>query len=214
MKRYSILNTIALITVLVCGTLLLIAAANKYILTQEFYDRNGQPLSGIPDFESAVYRQIQQSILLYSAIYLILKLSLISLVLYTGLTFFDVKASFGAILRIVTCSEFIFLIPAGVKIWWFYFHVSGPTLEQWQSYYFLSAASLYPNVAPTNLYALQTLNVFEISYWFLLALGLKFVTGRDFDSSLKFVICSYLPSLILWVVLVVFLAILFVPQSN
>lgn len=213
MKKYSILNTILLIAILVSISLLLIALADKYILTQAFYDRNGQPLSGIPELESMTYRNIQRTVYFYSAIYLIVKLLVITLVIYTGLYFFEIRASFGDLLRIVTLAEFIFLVPAIVKVWWFYYYVPDTTLEQWEDFYFLSMTSLIDSVKPVNLYPLQTLNVFEIGYWFILAAGIKSLTLNDFDRSLKVVISTYVPALLLWIVLVAFFTIIYFPQA-
>jgi len=213
MKKYSILNTILLIATLVSISLLLIALANKYVLTQAFYDRNGQPLSGIPELEAVTYRNIQHTIYFYAALYLIVKLLVITLVIYTGLYFFEIRASFRDVLRIATLAEFIFLIPAIVKIWWFYYYVPDTSLERWEDFYFLSAASLNDYVKPVNLYPLQTFNLFEISYWFVLAAGFRSLTQTDFDRSLKVILFSYVPALLLWIIVVVFFTITYFPQS-
>ena len=112
MKRPSLLGSLLLIATLISLSLLLIALSNRYVLTQDFYDRNGEPLAGIPEIEAMAYRGIQRTIYFYAAIYLIIKLLLVTTVLYTGLFYFDMKASFRRILRVVACAEFIFLVPA------------------------------------------------------------------------------------------------------
>jgi hypothetical protein len=213
MRKYSIINTFLLIATLGLLSLLLIVLSNKYILTQDFYDRNGQPLAGIPELESIAYRNIEKIIYVYAALYLLVKLCLITLVLFTGLYYFEIKVSFRDILRIVTLAEFIFLIPAIVKIWWFYYHIPDTSLERWENYYFLSAASLCDYIKPVNLYPLQTFNAFEITYWFLLAAGIKRLVKIDFDSSLRVVLSAYLPALFLWVILVVFFTMMYFPQA-
>jgi hypothetical protein len=213
MKKYSNLNTFLLIVLLVFLSLFLIGIANKYILTVDFYERNGQPVSGIPNLQSVVYRNIQQVIYLFSAIYLVVKIVLISVIIFTGLFFFDLKVSLGKVLRVVVQAEFIFLIPATIKIWWFYYFNDQPTLEQWQNFYFLSAASLTAYVKPVFLYPLQTFNAFELAYWFLLASGIKATTEIDFDKSLKVVLCSYIPALLVWMSMVLFFTMLYFPQS-
>ena len=213
MKKYSNLNTILLIILLVFISLVLIGIANKCILTVDFYERNGQPVSGIPSLESVVYQNIQKVIYLYSAIYLVVKIFFIAIIIFTGLYFFEVKTSFSNILRVVVQAEFIFLIPAIIKIWWFYYYNDQATLETWQKFYFLSAASLSEYVKPAFLYPLQTLNAFELSYWFLLAAGIRSVTDIDFDRSLRAVLYSYIPALLIWMIMVVFFTVLYFPQS-
>lgn len=213
MKKYSILNTILLIAAIVACSLFLIFLSDKYILTNDFYDRNQQPLSGIPEMEPAVFRSVQRLVYLYSAIYLVVKLLVITLVLFTGLYFFGLRVYFRDLLRVVALAEFIFFVPAVVKIWWFYYNVPSATLEGWEKYYFLSAASFADYVKPVYLYPLQTFNGFELAYWFILATGIKSVTHADFDKSLQVVICSYVPALTLWIVLVAFLTIVYFPQA-
>ncbi|MDB5143387.1 MAG: hypothetical protein JWQ66_2100 [Mucilaginibacter sp.] len=213
MKKYSNLNTILLIILLVFISLALIGFANKYILTVNFYERNGQPVSGIPSLESVVYQNIQHVIYLYSAIYLVVKIMTLVLIIFTGLYFFEVKVPFGDVLRIVIQAEFIFLIPAIVKIWWFYYYNDQATLEQWENFYFLSATSLTNYIKPALLYPFQTLNAFEVGYWFLLAAGIKSVTPINFDKALKIVLFSYVPSLLVWMMMVVFFTVLYFPQS-
>lgn len=213
MKKYPNLNTFLLIILLVFISLGLIFIADKFILTVNFYDRNDQPVSGIPALEAVVYQNVQKVIYLYSSIYLVAKVLLIATILFTGLYFFDVKTSFANMLRIVVQAEFIFLIPAFVKIWWFYYYNDQPTLEGWQKFYFLSAASLTDYVRPAFVYPLQTFNPFELAYWFLLAAGINSVAGIGFDRSLRVVLCSYVPSLLIWIMMVMFFTMLYFPQS-
>lgn len=213
MKKYSILNTILLIATFVGISLFLLYLSDKCILTNDFYDRNQQPLTGIPEMEPTIFRTVQRVVFLYSAGYLIVKLLVITLIIYTGLYFFEIRASFSDLLRIVTLSEFIFLVPAIVKIWWFYYYVPEPTLERWEDFYFLSLAWLNDYVKPVSLYPLQTFNVFEIGYWFILAAGIRSLTRTEFDRSLKVVVSSYVPALLLWIVLVAFFTIMYFPQA-
>lgn len=213
MKKYSTKSTILLLTTLICASLTLIVFTNKYILTVAFYENNGQPMSGIPELENVVYQNIQQVIYGYSLIYIIAKICCITLTLYIGLFYFETKPSFGDIFRVVTLAEFIFIIPAAVKIWWFYHQQGNLTLEQWQKFYFLSAASLADYVKPAFLYLFQTLNVFEIAYWFLLAAGISSVTKIGFDKSLRVVCYSYVSVLFVWMMTVIFFTMMYFPQA-
>jgi len=114
----------------------------------------------------------------------------------------------------VLLSEFIFLVPAAIKIAWFYFGSAASYLLAWQSFYVLSALSLFGPVGPDWFYALQTLNAFEIAYWFLLAYGLFKVSGLNYDKSLKVVLLSYVPALLIWVTIITFCSLLMFPATG
>lgn len=213
MKKYSPLSLILLMIALVGATLALLFITNRYILTVNFYERNGQPVSGIPDMESLVYDRIKSVIYLYAVIYLLIKVAVISIILATGLYFFDTEVSFSKLLRVVIICEFIFLIPAAAKICWFWQERQIVDLITWQNFYFLSAAMLKPDVKPAFLLPLQTLNLFEVAYWYLLATGIAGITLLRFDKALKVVCLSYIPALFIWVIFVVYCTVVYFPQS-
>jgi hypothetical protein len=198
---------------LIAATLTLIFITNKYILTINFYERNGQPVSGIPDMETLVYDKIKSIVYLYAVTYLIVKVIVISIILATGLYFFDIEVSFGQLLRNVIFCEFIFLIPAAAKICLFWQERSVVDLITWQNFYFLAASSLFPEVKPAFLLPLQTLNVFEFTYWLLLAEGIVQITGLKLNKALKVVCLSYIPALFVWVIFVIYFSVVYFPQS-
>ena len=195
-------------------TFALIAVAEKYILTVNFYERSGQAVSGIPEQEALVYQSIQKWIYLYVAAYLLIKVILITLVCYTALYLAGRSVSVQDTLFITLIAEYIFFIPAAVKVIWFLWNVPDPELALWQRFYFLSALSLLQNVPAVWVYPLQTLNMFEVGYWFLLAFGVHRISRMSFDESLSLVLKSYLPALILWILLVCLITIVLFPQAR
>jgi len=198
---------------LVGATLALIFIANKYILTINFYERNGQSVAGIPDMESLVYDKIKSVIYGYAIFYLFIKVMVISVILATGLYFFEIEVPFRKLLRLVILCEFLFLLPAAAKICWFWQERRIVDLVTWQNFYFLSAAMLTPDIKPAFLLPLQTINVFEVSYWFLLAAGIAKIAGLKFGKALKVVCLSYIPALFIWIILIVYFTVVYFPQS-
>jgi hypothetical protein len=201
------------------GTLLglsfvLICITNHYILTINFYNNNGDPLSGIPEQEGAVFESLQKWIYLSTAGYLLFKLSLISLILYTALYLADHPVSYSKIFNVVILSEYIFFVPAIIKIFWFHFEYPNGTLLAWQRLSVFSALSLFDSVSPDWYYPLQTLNLFEIGYWFLLTYGISRVTRLNFDQSLRVVVFSYLPALFIWAATVAFCTLMIIPNKG
>lgn len=198
---------------LIAASLTLVFITNKYILTINFYERNGQPVSGIPDMEALVYDKIKSTIYIYTVLYLVAKVFVITIILATGLFFFNIEVSFGRLMRLVILCEFVFLLPAAAKICWFWQERNIVDMITWQNFYFLSAASLFSEVKPAVLLPLQTINIFEVCYWILLAGGIEKAAGIRFGKALKVVYLSYVPSLIIWVIFVVYFTIVVYPQS-
>ncbi|WP_191175731.1 hypothetical protein [Mucilaginibacter rigui] len=193
---------------------LLIWLTDKYILTSEFFIRNGQYLSGKPDQELVVYNLLQKWIYASAITYLAVRIIAVALILYTALYLSEVSVSFPQLLRITTLSEFVFLLPATIKFLHFYYSDPVFTLEEWQRYYALSALMLVGNIPADWHYALQTINLFEVAYWFLLAAGIQKETQLSYDSSLKIVIRVYLPALLIWIALLTFSSIIYFPATS
>ncbi|MEZ2338396.1 hypothetical protein AB6735_22300 [Mucilaginibacter sp. RCC_168] len=201
------LNLIVLLTL----TFILIYFTNRYILTVGFYENSSDPLSGIPGESQRIYESLQSWIYISSAIYLIAKLFIISVILSIALYLNDQQIKFNRIFKVTILAEFIFLIPACIKIVSFRTVFPDGTVSDWHQYYILSALSLFKGVPADWAYALQTLNVFEVGYWFLLAFGISRISGLDYDLSLRTVVVSYLPALIIWVAVVTFCTLILFP---
>jgi len=184
--------------ILVLLTFVLIYITNRYILTVGFYSNSDDPLSGIPGQDVIIYENLQRWIYISSALYLLLKLSAISLVLYIALYLADQQVNYAEIFNI---ASFHYIFPQG-------------TLQDWRQYYILSALSLFKNAPADWSYALQTFNVFEIAYWFLLAFLIHRRSNLNYDQSLRIVICSYLPALLIWVASVTFCTLMLFPANG
>ena len=147
---------------------------------------------------------------------LLLKISLIASVLYIGTFFYSkVKVTFKQLFNAVVKAEFVFLGVGVLKIIWFYFFQTNYTLEDLQYFYPLSALNIvgYKGLDNWFIYPLQTLNLFELAYWFLLAYYVgkiasptknKEENNYPIDFGLKIVASSYGSALLLWIVVVMF----------
>jgi hypothetical protein len=193
---------------------LLIMLTNRFILTPEFYENNGEQLSTLSSDGILPYKNILKWIYLFEAIYLTLKLYIVALILYTALYLRDVDVPFWKIFNVTAVCEYVFLIAAFCKILWFSNFYPEGTLLQWHQVYILSALSFFSSVPADWFYPLQTLNLFEVAYWFLLALGIKRICSLTYDHSLNIVMTSYFPALMIWVACVVFCTIMFFPQQG
>jgi hypothetical protein len=57
------------------------------------------------------------------------------------------------------------------------------------------------------IFPLKSLNLFEVIYLLVLALGIKKVMKKDYDSALKFTLPVYGSALVVWILFVTFLSI-------
>jgi len=138
-----------------------------------------------------------------------LKLTLVAGVIaigsYLTTNQFYFKQFFGAAIF----AELIFLLPVLIKLLWFLFVQTDYNLHDLNLFYPLSLLNItgIENIPSYWLYPLQTLNLFEIAYWLLLAHGVSEVTGQSFRQGFGLVISSYGTGLLLWIVLIMFLTI-------
>ena len=144
---------------------------------------------------------------------ILIKVTIIGIILYIGTFFYSkTKVTFKQLFDAVVKAEFVFLGVGVLKIVWFYFFQTSYTLEDLQYFYPLSALNIvgYKGLDNWFIYPLQTLNLFELAYWLLLAyfIGKLAFTekdkGKPMDLGFKIVASSYGSALLLWVVVVMF----------
>jgi hypothetical protein len=139
-------------------------------------------------------------------IYLI-KFVLTSMALAVGLLIIEVKFKFKKVFQTVLIAEFIFIIPALIRLFWFIFIQTDYRLQDISAFNFLSLAGIFEtDTLPVwLLYPFQLLNIFEVIYWLLLTYGVHLHIKRDYQDSLKLVLVSYGSGLVLWVVFLTFI---------
>jgi hypothetical protein len=142
---------------------------------------------------------------------LIIKFSLVSIIIYTGIFFCELheKISFKKIFGVVIASEIVFLFTSLVKFIWFCFFAGNYDLNDMNFFYPLSLCNLFSQSEVDKLwiFPLQILNLFQIIYILLLSYGLYVQTGIQQAKIEKAVLISYLPGLVIWVALIMFLTI-------
>lgn len=198
---------------LVALSLILVALTNHFVLTISFYRQSGSPLSWLPVEEAGIYESMKKWVYISTVIYLLVKISVVSLLIHTTLFLHGDSVPWNRTFYVALISEYIFLLPAFIKLIFFHFYYPEGTLADWHRIYILSALSIFESAPQDWYYALQTLNVFEIIYWFLLAYGISVISGHQFDKSLKLIISSYLPALLIWIALVSFVSITLFPGT-
>lgn len=144
-------------------------------------------------------------------VFYLLKLSLVTLCVYTGILLLNIKSlSWSKVFGSVVVADMVFLVPAIIKMAWFTFQADY-TLEDVQ--YFLPGSML--NIFEPKLleqwliYPIQSVNIWELLFFIALALGLKKYLDGDFSRSMGLVVSTYGVGLVVWIVFVTFLTLNF-----
>jgi len=144
-------------------------------------------------------------------IMLLLKFSAICVLLYIGMFFADLhkEITLRKVFKVVMVSEVAFIIASIIKLLWFIFFAGNYTLNDMSFFYPLSLINLFSRneVASFWIFPLQTINVFQFVYVFLLAFGLSRISSVKRDVTDKIVLATYVPGIVIWVALIMFLTI-------
>ncbi|WPO79720.1 hypothetical protein [Flavobacterium sp. KACC 22761] len=143
---------------------------------------------------------------IFLPILLLIKTSISATILYIGLFFFNKDLKFSIILNFVIKAEFIFLLVPIFKVIWFTFFQINYDLNDVQNFYPISALNIigYRGLESWLIYPFQVLNLFELFYIIYLGNQIGKLTNTNTDYGLKIVALSYVPTLFLWVVTVMF----------
>jgi len=146
---------------------------------------------------------------LVTPVLLLLKFSAISVLLFIGVFFSDLhkEITLGKIFKVVIASETVFIVVSIIKLLWFIFFAGNYTLDDMSFFYPLSLLNFFnqSEVASYWVYPLQTVNVFQLIYILLLAMGLSRVSSIKKEKADRVVIATYVPAIAVWAALIMFL---------
>lgn len=200
-------------SIICCASIVLTYLLRTYIITDGIYFESlAERLSHdqITDFiqTAKAWEWVAYTM---TPVLLSIKCITVALCISTGMFLLNNRFDFGRTLGVVVIAEFIFLIPAAIKLIWFLFIQTSYSLNDVQYFSALSMLHFFDItlLEVWLIYPLQVLNIFELFYWVTLAylISLKFV-GMDITQSMKIVVFSYCSSLAVWVGTVMFLTLM------
>jgi len=211
--RYYSLKRLHLFIGIILANLLLIWLSKAVLINEiVFYNTYSEQLTY--DRSLQLFENMKSIAWLSYAIVpviLFVKSSLVSLLLYTGIILcnFQYKVSLGSVFKIVIASEIVFIIAGIFKFLWFYFFAGNYDLNDLGFFYPLSLINFFnpSEVSRIWLYPLQTINLFHLCYIISISYGLSKVCELEKADSEKIVLLSYLPGLVIWVALIMFITI-------
>jgi hypothetical protein len=167
------------------------------------YDRSVELFNDLKRFSWISYA--------FTPLILFLKFSLMSLVIYFGIVYYNVqdKISLKSVFKILIASEVVFLVAKIIKFLWIYLFYGNYDLNDIGFFYPISLINLFhrTEVGKIWIYPLQTVNVFHIFYILSIAFALNKVYSLKKSDSEKIVLITYGPALVIWIALIMFLTI-------
>lgn len=186
---------------------------NRYIMTNDiYYNSLGEQLT-ISKIDNIIDQSKKYEWVGYVFLPLIflIKFILMSCVILTGFYFYEKKVKFSEIFKVVMLSEIPFLFLTLLKFYWFFVIQTKYELTDLQYFAPASLLQLFDIKQLENwqIYPLQILSVFELSYWIMLVYWIYELKLASIQMGIKVVLSSYLPALILWGAFITFLTLNF-----
>lgn len=139
----------------------------------------------------------------------LLRSSLVAMCLSIGMFFYNMesKLKFKHFFKVALLGEFVLVLVGFVKLLHFLFIKTDYTLEDIQQFYPISYINFLDikNLEPWLIYPLQTINLFEIAYFFVLVYGVHKLLKNNYWKSFEITAVSYGTGLVIWLGLVMFL---------
>lgn len=205
-------KTLLFLLLILCFAFFIFISEEFLISDNLYYEHYGSQLS-FERIESLIKFRDQWKWVFYAILPLlyVLKFAILSTWILIGIIFFGYRVSFKKIFQVVIVAEFVFLLPAFIKIIWFGFIHTAYTLTDLSYFTPLSLTNLFDfsTLDPWWVYPLQSLNVFEIIYVLILAIGIKKIIKKDYGESLKFTVPVYGSGLLIWIIFITFLTLNF-----
>lgn len=130
------------------------------------------------------------------------KFTVIGFVVWVGCFTFGFRITFSQCWSVVMAAEFIFIIPELLKIIWFMFIETDPTLPEIRAFYPLSLMNFFDfeTLEKRYAYPLRAMSVFEFFYVLILVNGVHYYAKRKKQAAWWIVTTSYLLIFLLWLV--------------
>ena len=209
--KLSKLNSRYLFLIVIISSCLITYISQEIIISDEIFRRHLIQQLDIVRIELILGYRRQWAWVNYAILPIIylLKFTIISLWLLCGIILFGYKTTFKKIFGVVLISEFIWILPSLISIIWFVLIDSEYTLSDLQYFQPLSLMNFFngEQVETWLVLPLKSLNLFQVAYMLVLALGIRRLINRDYNTSLSFVVPTYGLGLITWIVFITFISI-------
>lgn len=180
----------------------------KYVLTEQvYYNTLGEQLT-IERIDTFLRARADWAWLSYALIPLVLFLQalLVSICLATGAILLDYKIKFGVLFGMVVKAAVIYTVGKLMYMMVVQFTDIETIEDLLKADVFSLLGWVGADAVPTWLhYPLSVVNVFELGFWLLLAVGMGYLLEKQWTKMLGFIAATYGVGLLVWVLFIVFL---------
>ena len=129
-----------------------------------------------------------------------MKFTLTAFILWTGCFMWGYKVTYMKCWQVSMIAELVFFLPAILKTLWFILVQPETDYFEFQAFYPLSIMTFFDHaeVSDKYIYVNKSLNLFEIAYWFILALGIDFAARKKRPIAFAIVFTTYVPIFLFW----------------
>jgi len=133
------------------------------------------------------------------------KFTVIGFVLWVGCFLFGYRITFSQCWSVVMAAEFVFILPEVLKIVWFLFIKTDPSLREVQAFYPFSLMNFfdYTGINKRFAYPLRALSLFEVLYILVMVRGVNYYSFRihkQQSATWWIVSSSYILIFFLWLI--------------
>lgn len=212
LRYFSLSKSTLYLGILLMNFVVIWLSQNFLINEIVFYNTYSEQLTvdrSLQLFESV--KKVSWISYVFLPIMLFIKFTLISIVIYIGIFFYNLyeKVAFGRVFKTVIGSEIIIVIASLTKFLWLYLFGGNYDLNDIGFFYPLSLINLF-NISEVDkiwVYPLQIVNLYQVVYIIALSFGLRKVCNIGESESDKIVLSSYMPALVVWIALIMFISI-------
>jgi len=201
-----------LVFLLICLIqILIMVVQQEFILVDEvFYNTYGEQLA-IERIDEMLAAQAEWKWLNFVLVpvAVVMQAFLITVCLNIGTLFFNYEIGFKALFKMVLKATIVFVVANLLMtfIQWQFIEVS--RVQDLQNANFMSLLWFFDaDKLPIWLtYPISLINVYEVTFWLLLASGVSYLLKKSFSESINFIIGTYGVGLGIWALLIIFLQI-------
>jgi hypothetical protein len=195
--------------IIICVQIFLRYLSQIWIYTDDVYFdlfQNDFSREEIFDFLDRKEKYVWLNYLLQS-VGTICKITLLSIILNTGLLLYKIEVKNSYLLNSLILCEFIFFIPKIVTLIWFGFFEQSFSISDIDNFH---VGSIFNIIGSEDIdsflrYPLSFLNLFQLFYILLLTYCLSLLVNISYDQSFKIVLLTYGSALLIWLTSLMFI---------
>ncbi|WP_316749264.1 YIP1 family protein [Pedobacter gandavensis] len=198
-------NFLPLFLILCMAQCLIALFLDIYVLTEDKLrlSMEGKYEEKIIDYAVQSHKKQWIVTLIQVPILTIITIVIESIALYIACQFLEIKKRFNQFMVVVTVANFVFIIPALVKLIYFMFRDATYSIKDVNNFSVGSLANLFQQEVNTPVYpVLKSINIFQAFFIWLLCIGMSYILDNDKIKAKKVVFSGYVTLFFLYLIVI------------